>query len=207
MNKYFQSAGFNLLVFSSFALILLGYRMHEADNLKFIFLAWNLFLAWVPYVATLGLSASSRRYLIPLRLLLWLLFLPNAPYLITDMLHLHPRTDSPYWIDTFILFVFSLIGILLFYASSKAVWNYLQEIRPTLAYWVLPISFVLCGYGIYMGRWLRYNSWDAFQHPFRMSRFLLNHTFEPNNMLLIGQVTVLFGTMLLLLYRTLQSFR
>ncbi len=207
MKTFLKSETFNLAVFSGFALMVLCYRFKQSENFQFIFLCWNLLLAWIPYFVTRGLDKSQSKIIVALKLFLWLLFLPNAPYLITDMLHLHPRHESPYWLDTFILFVFAFNGMILFYASVRSVWTYFNALNWKFALFFMPICLGLCSYGIYMGRWLRFNSWDAVHHPFRLTRTMFTHTFNDANLFLIVQVTLIFSTMLLLSYRLLRSLR
>jgi len=207
MKTFLKSEIFNLAVFSGFALTVLCYRFNQSENFQFIFLCWNLLLAWIPYLVTLNLEQTKLKIVVVFKLVVWLLFLPNAPYLITDMLHLHPRNNSPYWLDTTILFVFAFNGMILFYASVKPVWGYLNAFKKRFAIIFMPICFGLCSYGIYMGRWLRFNSWDAVHHPFRLTRTMFTHTFNDANLFLIVQVTLIFSTMLLLTYRLLQSLR
>lgn len=207
MKTFLRSEFYNLSLLSSFALAVLLFRFHEAGSNNFNFLLWNLFLAWIPFLLTIGLDRTKYKVIVLVKILLWLLFLPNAPYLITDMLHLHPRMEAPYWLDTFILFVFAMNGILLFYASTRAVWNYIRSVHPYLALVLMPVCFALCGYGVYMGRWLRFNSWDAVHHPFRLTNALVAHTFNPVHTLLIVQVTLLFSGLLYFIYRALQSLR
>ncbi len=179
MRSFLKSEFYNLSLFSGFALAVLFYRFHEAGTYSFKFLAWNLFLAWIPFLITLGIAETKSKIVAFLKLVFWLLFLPNAPYLITDMLHLHPRVEVPYWLDTFILFVFALNGILLFYASSRAVWQYFKNLHHNLPLFLMPLCFALCAYGVYLGRWLRFNSWDAVYHPFRLTHAMLSHTLNP----------------------------
>jgi uncharacterized membrane protein len=205
--KTYRTELINLAFFSLFAYVVLFYRLQKTDTLNFIYLAWNLVLAWVPYLVTLGLAETRYKLVAFLKIGLWLLFLPNAPYMITDMLHLHPRSEAPYWLDTFITFVFSFNGVLLFYVSTRAVWNYFQTLNRYLAMVIMPLCFILCGYGIYLGRWLRFNSWDAVHHPVRLTSSVMSHTFDADHFGLILKVTVLFGTMLFLGYRAIASFR
>ncbi len=207
MKAFLKSETFNLAVFSSFAIGVLCYRFDQSENFNFKFLCWNLLLAWIPYLVTLGLDKTRSKIVVGLKLVFWLLFLPNAPYLITDMLHLHPRHESPYWLDTLILFVFAFNGMILFYASVRSVWSYFNALNWKFALFFMPLCLGLCSYGIYMGRWLRFNSWDAVHHPFRLTRTMFTHTFNDANLFLIVQVTLIFTSLLLLTYRLLRSLR
>ncbi len=86
----------------------------------FMFLVWNLFLAWIPFLITYNLkhihSLYGKLLTLPM-LLLWLLFLPNAPYIITDLIHLRVRPPLPLWYDTTMLFAFAWTGMMLGFFS------------------------------------------------------------------------------------------
>jgi uncharacterized membrane protein len=210
MRKFINQEILHLGIFTVFALAVLGFRLYRAEDAMFLFMAWNLALAWIPYLAALKISNSSAqgfRFSHLFMLVIWLSFLPNAPYMITDMMHLRPRPDIPYWYDTFTVFVFAMNGMLLFYASCKKIWVYLKMINPVLPGFVIPACFGLCAYGIYMGRWLRFNSWDAFFHPFRMTRTLFYHAMQPNHLSLIIQVTCLFAVMFYIMFRSMMSLK
>jgi uncharacterized membrane protein len=210
MMKRINPEIFHLGIFSLFTLGLLGFRVYYAGNPAFLFLAWNIALAWIPYLAAFMISrtqpAGFRLGHLGL-LVLWLSFLPNAPYLITDMVHLKPRENVPYWYDTFMIFAFALNGMVLFYASCKKIWVYLKAINPMLPGFVIPVCFGLCAYGVYMGRWLRLNTWDAFFHPFRMTKTLVYHAMVPSHLTLIIQVTCMFGILLYITFRSMMSLK
>ena len=76
---------------TAFDLGLLGFRSEHTGRPDHIFLAWNLFLAWIPFVLALALYDRARRRSSPAILGAlacgWLLFFPNAPYILTDMIH------------------------------------------------------------------------------------------------------------------------
>ena len=106
-----NSTGFMLFIGSIAAVLLIIFRVFYSGSITFVFLIWNLFLAWVPVIFAL-LARRWRR--IPLLALaagfVWLLFLPNAPYLVTDLIHLRPRAAAPFWYDLITLFTFALLG-------------------------------------------------------------------------------------------------
>ncbi|MCB9639104.1 MAG: DUF1361 domain-containing protein [Myxococcales bacterium] len=136
------------------------------------FMLWNLFLAWVPYLCSQLLARLSTPSASPSRLalgglaLLWLLFFPNAPYLVTDLLHLRPR-NFPLWFDTLLLFAFALAGLLLGMSSLARIHSLLHRRLTRRAAWfsVLALLF-LASFGIYLGRIERWNSWNLFDRPF-----------------------------------------
>jgi uncharacterized membrane protein len=97
---------------------------------------------------------------------IWLLFFPNAPYIITDLIHLNERYNPAAWYDILLLFSSALNGLLLGFYSLYLVHNKLRVQLSERMTWLLVFGFsVLSGYGIYLGRVLRWNSWDLFVHP------------------------------------------
>ena len=170
LSKQFPRQIAFLGIFSAFSLALLALRIIRTQEVTYIFLAWNLFLAWMPllfsYIALqLGKSkfnfAWALLFLVP-----WLLFLPNAPYLITDLVHLRPRTGIPYWYDISLVASFAFGGIVLGFASLSQIHQLLLiKFRP-LWVWLGMATFSFgTGFGVYLGRVQRYNSWDIIDHP------------------------------------------
>ena len=109
----------------AFTISLLIIRIILSNELTYIFLAWNLFLAWIPFALSQKLNNIDNRWKILFITTLWLLFLPNAPYIITDFLHLKQRFPIPYWYDIFLLFSAALNGLLLGLSSLLTVEKFL----------------------------------------------------------------------------------
>lgn len=132
----------------------------------FPYLPYNLVLAWIPWL--LGLAAARARSGVgSLAVLpLWLLFLPNAPYLATDLLHLRPRPPVPVWFDALLYGAFAIAGSALGWTSLSMVREraaaLVGEVRAELA--AMAVS-LLAGFGIYLGRFGRWNSWDLWERP------------------------------------------
>lgn len=132
----------------------------------FPYLPYNLVLAWIPWL--LGLAAVRARSNFACLAVLpgWLLFLPNAPYLVTDLLHLRPRPPVPVWFDALLYGAFAIAGSALGWTSLSMVReraaSLVGEVRAELA--AIAVS-LLAGFGIYLGRFGRWNSWDLWQRP------------------------------------------
>jgi len=154
---------------SGYCTTLFMVRYLRTDVVRFGFLPWNLFLAWVPFVCALIISALSRRgnaLLVVPMCIVWLLFLPNAPYLITDLVHLGPVREAPFWFDVLLLASFAINGLLLGFASLAMVQQSVRRRWGPVWGWLLAfVALGLCGYGIYLGRFLRWNSWDVLDSP------------------------------------------
>lgn len=173
MEKLRQLSGktlFVLLLLSGFCIFLMLVRLVVSGNFMHLYLPWNLLLAWIPagFAAAYRKSVEAKHpYLLRLFFLLsWLAFLPNAPYILTDMVHLQPRGDVPFWFDWLLLISFAWAGFLVGCWSLAEVWRTMRGRwherlhLPFLLFVVLATAF-----GVYLGRFERWNSWDLLLHP------------------------------------------
>jgi uncharacterized membrane protein len=180
------------------------------------FLVWNLFLAWLPYLAALwaawragqrgatgwGLRAFGAA--LP-ALALWLLFLPNAPYLLTDLVHL-PGMSFVWWYDAGTMAAFVWAGCLLGVASLHVVAGEARARLGAPAAWAVALSAAaLSGFGVYVGRFLRWNSWDALLRPRALAADLLLTLGDPAAYPRLVGVSGLIACVMLLGYGTLVS--
>lgn len=195
-----------MMLSSVLAIIFLLMRMGYTASFAFLFLGWNLFLAWIPFVVSLSFRKESRMkwWLKGALFIVWLLFFPNAPYLLTDLVHLKPRTGIPLWYDLMLILSFAWNGLMLGFASLYNIHAFIREIAGALKAWILVIGLlILCGFGIYLGRFLRWNSWDMLINPIDVlndSLHIIMHPFE--NIQSLG-FTLIFSLFLVVSYLTL----
>jgi len=153
---------------SALCVVLLEIRVHETGSSYYRFLIWNLTLAWVPFaLAAVAYSRARRRVdaLVWVLLVPWLLFFPNAPYLLTDFIHLD-EGPAPLWYDALMLSAFAWTGLLLGFASLYLVQMILRRAFGARIAWVGVLGALgLASVGVYIGRFIRFNSWDALLHP------------------------------------------
>ena len=195
-----------LLQLSALSFALLAVRIFKSGSLSYIFLAWNLFLAWIPYllsVYAIKQKDSTRFSIKELTLCtMWLVFLPNAPYLLTDFVHLHVRTHLPFWFDLLLLLSFSLTGLLLFMFSFYSFGlKVLSVFRLKYQKLITYSLFGLCGYGLYLGRCLRYNSWDIISNPFGLIASMFRSLTDPQWFKETIGMSILFGLFLYFGYK------
>ena len=157
-------------VASAVALGLELVREHRYEAFDFRFLVWNLILAWIPLLLALLVYDRYRRgspfvALAP-ALALWLLFLPNAPYIVTDFVHLSPTSRAPLWLDGVELSAFAWTGMLLGFVSLYLVHAVARHrLGPALSWIGVFGVLALVGIGVYLGRVKRWNSWDLLTEP------------------------------------------
>ncbi|MCY7292765.1 MAG: DUF1361 domain-containing protein [Ferruginibacter sp.] len=155
-----------------FIAVMIAARMLYAGNSSYLFMVWNLFLAWIPYLISTGFKHLSRsKKLVQLIVFVcWLLFFPNALYIVTDIIHLADTQAAPLWYDAVLLFVSSLTGLVLAFASVINTEKYLQKIFAKK--YVTPIIMLLLfagSFGVYLGRFERWNSRDVLHNPLNIS--------------------------------------
>jgi uncharacterized membrane protein len=190
------------------SLALVAGRVLLTQQMKFVFLLWNLFLAVIPFVLSSLLAVSKAplkaRVLVPVGGV-WLLFFPNAPYLLTDLFHLQPRPGIPYWYDLALILSCAWNGLMLAYASLTDMQILVGRRLGTAAGWAfVAVALVLGSFGIYLGRFLRYNSWDVVSDPIALFYDILNRIVHPFSFPGTWGVTLVFGLFLLLGYGTVR---
>jgi len=189
-----------LLVFSAFCIFMEAARMYRSFSLVYIFLPWNLFLAWVPYLLSLRFAKADmrgRKMPFMTTFLLWILFLPNAPYIITDLVHLRLRDPVPMWYDVLLVSSYAWLGLMLALLSVRNIHQKLMGLlSPVLLWCGILLVFLSSGYGIYVGRFLRWNSWDIFIRPRYILTYSLWELIHPIQHMRVVLVTVIIGLLL-----------
>jgi len=200
-----------LLFASAVAVALTVVRVEWTGNWRYLSLAWNLFLAWLPLAFALAVHHRHQRgerhgWRLYSLASLWLLFLPNAPYIFTDLIHLTTRFFPHFWVDLTLVLLVALTGFLLGFMSLYLMQSIVAERLGKTAGWLFILgSTALSSYGIYLGRFLRWNSWDVVVHPFGLShdigQLAAHPLAHPHSLAFLG----LFATFLFLGYLMLYA--
>lgn len=210
--KFFPLFGM-LVLSTALSVMLLFTRINIIGQPTYVFLLWNLFLAWVPFFLGIVISLLKHRnevyinVLIWLIVFLWLLFFPNAPYIITDFVHLRSKFAAPVWYDILLIFSFAWNGLILAFSSLYLLQNFIHMKFNKLVSWIFVlVAISLCGFGIYLGRFSGWNSWDLFVYPSFLlgdiKETILNPLANKDSL----QVTIVFSVFLGIAYLTLTSF-
>ncbi len=207
---FLDHLAYPLILSSTLAIVLFAGRVYLSRNVTFVFLLWNLFLAWIPYLCSIGVSSLNQRYprqwwylLVPG--LLWLIFLPNAPYMVTDLWHLDERLPVPFWYDLGLLATFAWTGCFLALASLNTMQRVVRQFLGPWLGWLFALSAIwLSGVGIYLGRFLNLNSWDLLVRPQIVLADILPRLVPIRDRQLFG-VTAMFAAFLLVCYLTFAS--
>jgi uncharacterized membrane protein len=209
----YRLALFGILGLSSIISIgLFSLRANKSDSDRYAFLIWNLFLAWIPFGFAWVAYASSRLpkllrvILVSSSAVLWLLFFPNAPYIMTDFQHLRNfNAEAPIWYDVIMLLWFSWIGLFLGIISLYLMQKIVDRWFGRTASWLFVLAVtILSSLGIYVGRFLRWNSWDVFFKPLKMTGKLLNSFSDSQDRTFVFSFT--FALFFLFVYVTIYLF-
>jgi uncharacterized membrane protein len=175
-----------------------------------MFLNWNLFLAFIPWFASLIITTQKQdnKFLLVLIIAFWLLFFPNAPYMLTDLFHLRPRGSAPIWYDLIVLLSFAWNGLMYGFISLMNIESML--IRYINAKFISMISAVFlfaASFGVYLGRYLRWNSWDIISNPFGLFNDILDRLTNPFDHPRTWGLTIMMGLMLNMMYFSIKLLK
>ncbi len=195
-----------LAVSNAVSLALFGLRVLGAENFRFWFLFWNLALAWIPLLLATMLSRSlkKQRWLSWKNIglsLLWLGFLPNSFYILSDLIHVRPTGEINILFDvvlfTSIIFNAYIFGFMSLYMVHHEL---LKRLRAQTAHLLVGVVLLICSFAIYLGRFLRWNTWDIIAHPigllFDVSDRIINPVAHPQAF----STTVIFMLLLSSMY-------
>lgn len=200
------------MVFASgVCLGLVGLRVLWTGNFHYTYLAWNLFLAWLP----LGLAlmawqkfeqAPGRRGELAALAAIWLLFFPNAPYIFTDLVHLTARLPAHFWVDLILILSCALTGLVLGFVSLYLMQGIVKRLLGRAVSWLFIAGVAgLSGFGVWLGRFLRFNSWDVVFRPAELYHELGYRAADPLGHDMPLAFAVLFGTFLFITYLMLYA--
>ena len=189
-----------LSLFSIYCIALVFFRAWFTGSIFYMFLIWNLILAYVPLsISQLMLSKNHKKSSTVALAAIWLLFLPNAPYIITDFIHIKQGTLMPLWFDLLLVFSFAFNGIILFFISVEDVQFLISKHFSSFKTWTITVFILfLTGFGVYLGRFLRFNSWELASNPKRLFVEIFDRVLQPTSHPRTWGFTIGFGTLLLL---------
>jgi uncharacterized membrane protein len=199
-----------LMISCGFSCLLLCARIFITGDLTYLFLVWNLFLAFIPFaisewLLTLERFAQRKRKL-AIVLFVWLLFIPNSFYILTDLFHLDKFDSAPKWFDLLLIFSFAWNGIVLGIVSIRRTEVIIESISGRrFSLFIIFIVMWLNAFGIYIGRYLRFNSWDIIAQPFSLFKEMFEVLFHPlRNKMEWGMIAV-YAVFMTVLYITIKK--
>ncbi len=210
LRDYRQLAVVGSLVFATMlcaAMLLVRAAYTHSHSLDQFGLAWNLFLAWLPLLSALLIynlrkrSARHAGWLIAACAFLWLLFFPNAPYILTDLTHLRASRGVPVWYDLILLLLCAWTGLFLGLVSLYLMQSLVRRTAGVTAGWLFVLLVLgLSGFGVYLGRFPRFNSWDVLTSPWSVAGDVADRVLHPLAHLQTFAFSALFSLMLAAVY-------
>lgn len=205
-NKSLSPTSYLLFIISIFLCSGILYRFHMSNSIRYSFLIWNLFLAWIPYLIAIKLNNKKHFHLMDFCwVFVWVLFFPNAPYIITDFFHLTKKADIPLWFDTLLIFGFSFMGLFLGLTSMSDINSHLKKRFNQTLIDFLTVGFCfVAAFGVYIGRYQRWNSWDILSSPLSLFKNMIDLAFDYHHNGIL-HFSLLFGGFILVMYLLLKS--
>jgi len=200
------------LLFASATLsfLLLLARTIYTGRFAFWFLVWNLFLAFLPLLFSEYMSRRSQNANYPGWKLLvlgivWMLFIPNSFYMITDLFHLYDSSLMPIWFQLLLIFCFTWTAIIMGILSIRQVEEILRmKFKSRFPATIYPIMFLIA-LGIYVGRFMRYNSWDVVTNPFALVEDIINLFFHPLQYRAAWAMVACFSCLFYVIYHSFRT--
>jgi len=199
-----------LIISSLFSLTLLTTRVIASGRLSYGFLAWNLFLAYVPYFISQWLERHlqilrNRIKLVSL-IFTWILFMPNSFYILTDLFHLENMGNGHSWFDLTLILSFAWSGVIFGILSICKMEMLLKKAKGNLV-----SGFIICtvmwlnAFGVYIGRFLRFDSWDIIVNPFSLLTEITNIIFNPYDYRYVWAMSICFAFFMIIIYYTIKK--
>ncbi|MDR0601147.1 MAG: DUF1361 domain-containing protein [Treponema sp.] len=181
------------------------FRCLYTGSRRFLFLNWNLFLAFVPWGLTTfrAVSPGIQKSKIALAVLFffWLLFFPNAPYILTDLFHLKLRSSMSIWFDALLILSFAWTGLLFGFLSLWDIEGILEKMMKRGYVTLVSTALLFAGsFGVYLGRYLRWNSWDVMTEPFLVLSDIGDRVINPADYPRAWGLTLFMGIFLNMMY-------
>lgn len=203
-----RKAVYALASLSALGLVMVVYQCLRLQELLGLYLLWNLFLAWVPLgIAAWAMAQETQSSAFSLRyaggMCLAICFFPNALYLVTDIIHFEPHGKVLDWFEAVLYFTFGFTGLGLSLLTALYVESFVIKIfKSRYMGWMMLAFFLVAGYGIFLGRILRWNSWDIVMHPWDLMHDVFAYLFHP----LALKITWVYGVFQYMSFRFFKSF-
>jgi uncharacterized membrane protein len=199
-----------LIVMSLFSFGLSVTRLLIYSGREFLFLNWNLFLAFIPWLISsiIIIRGINKKATLIVLILLWLLFFPNSPYILTDLFYLKLYSPAPIWFELIIILSFAWTGLMFGFISLLDIDTLLKRYLNDRLIIIITIAFIfLSSFGVYLGRFLRWNSWDILTNPYGLYSDIVDQFANPSVHHRTWGVTILMGLLLNMMYFSIKFLR
>lgn len=212
MKKKISTRYFFFIKGTLLVIAMLVIRAYYTHGFHYLFLLWNLILAFIPFkISSYLLKNKLNKNWKIIYFFCWLFFFPNAPYIITDLTHLLSNKQMPIWYDGTLIFIAALNGLWIGCMSLMQMEQFWRANFPQIKVrYFIGFIMLLSGFGIYLGRFLRFNTWDIIVHPFSLLHITYKRVLFFWQYFFTWEITFLFGIVLLVSYyqiRSLMSYK
>jgi len=202
-NRHKETLFMGMLTILCFGLSI--FRFLYTGSPLYLFLDWNLFLAAIPWVlssmAILKPKILNHKIIILAIFLAWVLFFPNAPYILTDLFHLRIESSMPLWFDLLLILSFAWTGLLFGFLSLWDIEKVLEKTMNRFLITLMSVGLLFLGsFGVYLGRYLRWNSWDVIREPFGLLHDIGGRVISPFEYRGTWGMTIFMGIFLNIMY-------
>lgn len=193
-----------------FSLALIAGRIIYTGHFSYLFMVWNLFLGFLPYLITKAISREPRlinsRVKFIIAFLLWLFWMPNSFYIITDLFHLGSTPNMPRWYDLALILSCAWNGVIMGVLSVRQMEKIWHVRVPQVREWwfMAPVMF-LNAWGVYIGRFLRFNTWDIISNPFVLMADIFEMVLHPVENRIAWSMVLCYAVMMGIMYVTLKQ--
>jgi uncharacterized membrane protein len=193
----------------AFSLLLLIARIITSARFSYAFLAWNLFLAYIPFAISTRIRSDeprvrNRAKMVGL-ILVWILFMPNCFYILTDLFHLRMENGHP-WFDLTLILSFAWNGMLMGILSIRDMEMLLRQRKGKVVSNVMICAIIwLNAFGVYIGRFLRFNSWDVITNPLSLFGNIADMIFDPYAYRYAWTMSFCFAFFMIIVYYTVKN--
>ena len=198
MNIYNIKIPKQIIYLFALATVLNFLRVFLFGSTAFLYILWNMILAAIPFViSSLLVSYTNKKNIFKpffiIGFMIWFLFLPNAPYVITDFIHLGRIHSVPVMYDIFVLFSSAWVSLLMgLYSISHIEKIFLLKFSPKITNIMIGVIILFMSFGIYLGRYLRFNSWDIFTSHNSLFSSIWKIFTQSNHYVNVYEYTLLF---------------
>lgn len=168
MNIYKINIPKSIIILTILAVVLNILRVIIWGKMSLIYILWNILLAFIPFLISFILLSLSKekklsKIIFIIGFIIWMLFIPNAPYIVTDFIHLGEIHSVPMIYDVFLIFSSASVGLMLGFHSFFHIEQIIKtKYSPRFTSLIMGLIMIIISFGIYLGRFMRFNSWDVF---------------------------------------------
>jgi len=193
-----------IIIYNLTSLSFLFIRDFYFNSRDYDFLIVNTILAYIPLLLAEIFykldNFQNKNIIKTIVFILWLLFYPNAFYIFTDFMHILDFKSAPLWFDTILLFTFSLNGLFIALKSLSIFHDSINKNLNLKVGFIIPLIIVFTSIGVYIGRFLRLNSWDILINPINSTRLILERYFHPGEHPVAIPYTIMMVVLFSLIY-------